>query len=219
MKFMPILLAISLLLTFLMPALAADASADEEMPNQELIVRLAGDVSADGTLLTLSMEPGAVATHAIRVYSEPSHTLLVVAVDQGFVDGLEAWQESWVEVDRPLASITTDLPDGRARVHVTGRPTADDRIAVYVYGTWPDGSIGETLVSDAKVGAGSFAFSTSLVTQGEGPTEYEHCCESANCSKMCKTCADKAFECCLLRDCCWIECGWGTASCTTAECG
>lgn len=191
-----------------------------EEPEKRLVYSIAGDVSADGNLLTLSIKPGEVATHAIRVFSEPSHTLLVAVIDRDFGLKADAWRSSWIKVDRPLALVTTDLFDGQPRVHVTGRPKSDDRIAVYVYGSWPDGSVGETLVSDARVGQESFSFSTSIV-QGEekgGFDTYWHCCQGGSCGEMCTTCNDKAFECCLLEGCCWIECGWYTAQCTP-NCG
>jgi hypothetical protein len=172
-----------------------------------LVVSVTGDVSADNKILTLSLEPGEIATHAIRVYSEPSHTLLVAVVDSELGKESDSWQSSWFEVDRPLALVTTDLPGGMPRVHVAGRPETDDRIAVYVYGTWPDGTVGETLISDAKVGQRSFAFSTSLVVdnakEGDVPRVYEHCCQGDNCSKMC-----------MMEGCCWIECGWDNPRCT-----
>ncbi len=196
------------------------AADEEEGKDAVLVHSIVGDVSEDGKLLTISLTPGEVATYAIRVFSEPSHVLLMAVIDSDFATKADAWRNSWIELEKPMALVTTDLPDGLARVHVPARPANDNRIAVYVYGSWPDGSVGEILVSDARVGQGSFAFSTSI-TAGDGTRDFglwEHCCQGGSCPLKCVTCESKAFDCCLLDGCCWIECGWGLPHCTCAEC-
>ncbi len=199
-----------LLLALCTPGLARAQSSDEVS-----VVALEGHRDPTGAT-TLGLRPGPVATHAIAVYSEPSHTLLTLVVDEAYAAspaGL-SWLDG-VHADEALARVTTSLPAAQPRVVVGGRPEGDRRIAVEVYGTWPDGSVEERLVADTPTPGDEFAFQTFVSADGS----FHHCCSGEHCSQKCTDCPGPRFSCCLLEGCCSIACGWGDpASCTCAEC-
>ncbi|HEX2252293.1 MAG TPA: hypothetical protein VHQ65_03390 [Thermoanaerobaculia bacterium] len=118
----------------------------------------------DGTKM-LHFEGGPVATNAVRIYSEPSHTLLFVAADKEFGEsgaGKTWWSES--EAEKAVARITTgDLPTAKLAAQVPKRPAGDQRIAVWVHGCWPDGTENDRLLADGWFPAGQdFGFSTAV---------------------------------------------------------
>lgn len=114
--------------------------------------------------LTLELSPGPAATRAIRVYSEPSHTLLAIVEDKDFAASPQGqkWRKEVSAQQAPRAGSVTDLPEGRPRLVLDSRPTTDDRIATWVFGDWPDGSAEDRLVGDGKVGNGDFEFSIAV---------------------------------------------------------
>lgn len=114
--------------------------------------------------LTLEITPGPAATRAIRIYSEPSHTLLAIVEDSGFSssDQGNKWRSEVLADQAPRSRSVTSLPEGRPRLIIEARPTTDDRIATWVFGDWPDGSVEDRLVGDGRVGNGDFEFSIAV---------------------------------------------------------
>jgi hypothetical protein len=170
----------------------------------------------DGDQLTLTLTPGPAATKAIRVYSEPSHTLLAIVIDDRFATTREG--KAWLDLyaaEKPAALITTQLPDGIAKVSVPARPPKDERVAIYVHGRWPDGTEKERLIADGTVGQGRFAFTTHALP-GEDP---QHCCNNANCVNNCTDCTGPRFTCCQMVNCCWIKCGTVIGGCSSVPSG
>lgn len=189
---------------------------------RDLVVAIEGELSLSG-ILALKLEAGPYTTKAIRIYSEPSHTLLALVTDRSFSESVEgaAWSEQTLAQTMALASIITKLPEGQPLIHLQGRPEKDERIVVEVFGDWPDGSSELRTMADALVGSGDFSFSTYIETSGleKAGIQIEHCCQGGSCKKQkCKECESFAFTCCLLPDCCWIECGH-VSGCSCAECG
>lgn len=127
------------------------------------VIWLKGEAGPAGAL-TLSIIPGALATQALRIYSEPSHTLLALVLDGDFVklgDG-EKWRVQKVD-EEPRATAITKLPEAVARLTVEAAPKDDTRIAVHVRADWPNGKVEDRIVADALVGdLSKFEFSVSL---------------------------------------------------------
>lgn len=187
---------------FLMLPAFVVASADDHQTGW--LITVSSDVVAGGQQrlrVTLGDCPEVV---AVRVFSEPSHSLLAAAIDGRFAATLagKEWLAS-VESGSPGAPLlTTQLPGADFVVQAHGRPAEDSRISVWMLGTWGNEGQGERLVADALVGAGPFHFSAA---RGEGEA-IEHCCSGFPCPRMCVTCKGPAFTCCL-SPCCEISCG------------
>lgn len=145
-----------------------------------LLCRVSGRTLENGQWL-LSVEPGPVATRAIRIYSEPSHTRLFYVMDSRLMATLEgaAWLAG-IAPDKVLPGMvvlgsTTQLPDGSPSAQLPARPAGDDRISVWVYGDYPSGLVQDNLVAEDVVSSSNFGFSAYVNPM----TEYSHCC---NCN-------------------------------------
>ena len=126
-----------------------------------LAVRAVGAVLENGGY-ELAVEPGKLATRALRVYSEPSHTLLLVLSDTEFAGTSEGGRWRAALDEKPMATILTELPSGEVRVQLPRRPTTDDEIAIWIYGIGSDGFEADRLISYGKVGFGGFEFSSYI---------------------------------------------------------
>lgn len=168
--------------------------------------------TADAATLVLQLQAGPVATRGVRVYSEPSHTLLLMAIDAAFYaeEAGKAWVAENRNVENAAALIAPQLPGSIASVIVPARPITDTRVAVWVFGTWPSGKTADQLKADGLVGAGSFSFASSIPPNVTDPDDPVHCCEGNGCSQMCVECSGPRFSCCLNTPpgCCDIGCGW-----------
>lgn len=153
----PVLCMLSLVGTM---AFATSLAAQQ---TKELVIGVSGEL-ASPKQYNLTLEPGSVADRAIRVYSEPSHTFLVLVLNSGLKNDVSfsSWEESTTSFDQPRATIVTPLPLGRPRVTIQPPPEDDFAISVWVYGTWLDGTVEDRLVAEAKVGIPDFEFSTYL---------------------------------------------------------
>jgi len=200
----------------LLLGLNAVSALAAEGDEKELGIHISGAPSG-AKALTVTLEVGSFASQAVRVYSEPSHTLLLLAIDNGFESSREgvAWQNAVQEV--AAAKLSVHLPGSQPRVTIPARPPKDDRIAVWVYGSWSVEEAEDRLLADALVGEGAFDFTTYLARNEEGALRAtEHCCSSGGCGSMCRSCTGPKFSCCLLgppESCCWVKCGW-LPSCT-----
>lgn len=115
-----------------------------------------------GGIFTLEIVPGAAATEAIRVYSEPSHTLLTVVEDADFAETEPGkYWHSQVFAENPRSASKTRLPEGRPRMQLAPRPATDDRIVAWVYGSWQDGKVEDRKAGEKTVGSGAFEMSLS----------------------------------------------------------
>jgi hypothetical protein len=174
-------------------------------------VEVIGVVSHDGVAshdaLQLSVISGSVVTRGLRIYSEPSHTLLLVEVDAEFVKTAagKAWLEE-IQSSKAQAVVTDSLPGARPRVSMRARPKTDNAVSVYVYGSWPDGVVDERLISYGTVGNADFHFTTSI--DAADTSDPTHCCSGGSCSQMCVDCSGAFFSCCLDPYCCTIKCGF-----------
>ncbi len=191
-------LAFLLFMVCAVPPAAAGGPQGHELA----VVDLRGDVGPGGQL-KLYIKPGPAATASLRIFSEPSHTLLAVVMDPGFAS--QPRGKALLEEQEGAAVVVTDLPQGQPALQVAGRPAGDDRIAVYVTGASGE----EQLAADARVGGGAFHFSTALV-EGGG---FRHCCQGGPCGEVCTGCRAAAFTCCLTETCCEAVCGQGGSCC------
>lgn len=189
------------------------------------VVSVKGENHKDGTM-TLTITPGSPASRAIRVYSEPSHTLLAVMEDSKYASTEEGrqWRSKTIAEQQPRSGILTRLPGGPVQLHLDGRPVLDDRVAVWVNGVWRGVPFEDMLVADAVVGNADFGYSIAvpLVAAGDtfgGPSkQWEHCCVGSGCwsGQVCTICNTPYFTCCTLGICCSVECYW-VPSCTCAD--
>jgi len=204
------------LLLFLVLAKTLRASAQETIlppvgsPGDPRVkaVQLVG--APYGDQLKLTITPGPAATKAIRIYSAPSGLLLAIVIDSAFADAAEG--QSWLQRYRkeaPASVLAVSLPTEGAEAIVPSRPPDDDRIVVYVNGSWPDGTMKDRLMADGTVGNGDFAF-TTYALPGEDPT---WCCNNQYCSNNCADCPGPSFTCCQQQGCCWIKCGTVIGGC------
>lgn len=170
--------------------------------NPKHVFGIAIEGSVQRGYLTLNAQLGKVIKHAVRVYSEPSHTLLVGIADTGFAAS-EAGK-SWKSYFKVSNLITGPLVDTQPSVTVQARPPSDDRIAIWAAGfdVAPDE---EFLIADGTVGNGAFKFATYIDPQE--PADPTHCCSGGGCTEMCEDCTGPAFTCCLNTPCCAIACG------------
>lgn len=183
------------------------AAASGPQDHQVSVVDLRGDVVAGGQL-RLYIQPGPAATRSLRIFSEPSHTLLAVVIDTQFAKQPQG--KALLQEQKGMAVAVTDLPEGQPALQVPGRPAGDDRIAVHVIGMSGE----EELAADALVGAGPFHFSTAFVDGGpKAGGGIRHCCQGGPCTEMCTECGTPAFTCCLTDSCCDIFCGWAGTCC------
>ena len=199
-------LAALLVLALLVFVSTGASSAEPEDLN--LAVRVQGTIGKGGSL-RLAVETGSVATRSLMVFSEPSHTLLLLIVDEVFAttDVGRDWLAGLRTSTKPVVTVTTTLPNGEPLVEIKGRPASDDRIVVWALGRDGTGKPTEMLVADAQVGNRGFGFST-FVERGTDAL-YRHCCDSEVCGKNCVECGSPKFTCCLNAppmECCWIGC-------------
>lgn len=196
---------------------------NEQGEPRSLIVRVGGNTRADGAL-ELSVIPGPLATHAIRIYSEPSHTLLAVAMDATFAktDAGKSWRARYAATT--LAFVTTeklgtasDLKNDLPAVLFTilGRPASDTQINAHVTSDrWPNvGTLSEYDAVTYNVGP-SFSFSAFI---NHYTIQKEVCCSTSNCS-VCSDCYLRPTKCCGTTTtsgsiCCAVFCS--QADCTT----
>jgi hypothetical protein len=205
-------------------AVVAPAAAQQ---TSELVVGVSGELVSPKQY-NLALEPGSVADRAIRVYSEPSHSFLLLVLDsdlKGEAD-LSSWEESIASTSEPRATTVTSLPLGRPRVMIQPPPEEDFAISVWVYGSWPDGTIEDRIVAEAKVDLTEFEISTyhlsDPVEKGGGPGQQMHCCSSACCPQKCVTCSGRKYSCCVTApqpsSCCFAECGWDSSCGANCDC-
>lgn len=206
---------INSLISLVVSVLLSTGLLAAEVAEQNLAVRLQGTLGKGGSL-RLAVETGSVASRSLMVFSEPSHTLLLLVVDTEFAR-TEAGRD-WLDVlkskSQPIVTVTTTLPNAEPLVETKGRPLSDDRIAVWVLGQDGAGKHTEMLVADAQVGNREFGFST-FIDPGTG-ARITHCCEGAVCGKNCVECTGPRFTCCINAppmDCCWIGCNWVSCPC------
>ena len=158
-----------------------------------------------GASLQIFLDAGPVVTKAMRIYSEPSHTLLVYFIDSAFKQtgpGKE-WIASVIG-SSGAACVTTTLP-GSGSVQVPARPLEDDRIAVWANGTWPTLGEKDQLVADGKIGNRDFHFTTSIprtAASGISPDTLYHNCCTGLCGTGCIDCTSHRFTCCIGAACC-----------------
>lgn len=195
----PLMICIISLGTFLLARSSEGATAPGKIFVQEIV----GHVQ--GSSLQIAITTGPIVTKAMRVYSEPSHTLLVYLLDSEFSRTGEAksWITSCIGPKPNAPSLTTDLPNASPAIQVGARPSEDDRIAIWINGLWPHVGERDVLIADGKVGNGDFHFTTSIpkeLVAGATPDDPTNCC-TGTCGTGCIDCPGPRFTCCLIPSC------------------
>jgi hypothetical protein len=185
---------------------------------RELAFAMKGEVSASGKFLNVRAELGTGVTRAIRVYSEPSHTLLGVFVSNNVEDEK---QRNWRDENLAGVGRVMEFPfqeKATAMLQMHRAPASDTAIQMIVFGSWPDGKEEERPVTvNTKVDKFAFAYAT---TAGNF---VKLCCGTGldGCARACTTCTDAGnLTCCTLQvadpNCGW--CGKNEASCVSKSC-
>jgi hypothetical protein len=117
---------------------APDIPPDISPSGSVLAVHVRGIALPNGDMW-YEIDPGPLATRAVRMYSEPSHTRIAMVVDPDYKNSPEgqAWMASLAD-DRldEVAYATGSLPDAHLRFQVTPPPASDNRIWVWVNGNF-----------------------------------------------------------------------------------
>ena len=175
-------------------------------------------------LLNTTITVGEGITKAFRIYAEPSHTLLLLAVDA--TEMSEPRQTLWWR-----HSIGTDLPSRVAFARVPGLvgktlnlqsrsyPQSDTHLDIYVYGVWPDGEERDALFGHFYVKR-PFSFSYKIGRDpGTMSTLDLFCCGTppsgctGDCTTSCKpqdihSCCEKTEAPCGNCGKTYAQCGW-----------
>jgi hypothetical protein len=106
-----------------------------------------GRRTPDGTLI-LTMEMGRLFTRGVKVYSEPSHTLVLAGMTRE-----QASTAAGLELKRRSLSFTGTFPDTIHRFELPVIVPSDDVLLVYCIR-----ETGDYLVAAGRVTAGEFAF-------------------------------------------------------------
>lgn len=183
------------------------AGLDSNGGEQLQLIRVSGFSEPSGIRLTLEVGRQAfemLDIESIRVYSEPSHTLMASVARHGAVmkdDGQKA------------ASLTLpSLADAAPIVLTTARRSPEDvQVIVYMVGAWPDGTTSERAVAGGKVGFSAFDFTAWVGSEYMTGkiTTIRQCCNSYECaSQVCAVCSPFRFSCCVCGEpeCCFAEC-------------
>ena len=188
-------------------------------------IAVSGHVQKNGNLM-LSVVPGPIVTNALRLYSEPSHTLLLAIVDHEYqrtTEGRRWWEEtlapqlkrradpltpSELLSETPVALVTGPLPEANPTVQIKARPPTDDSIAIWVNGSFRPEIDQDLLLGVGKVGSRDFDFSgwlavdTKLASSAAGRLHVSleggdlWCC--GQMGQPCSACASCSnFTCCL----------------------
>ena len=187
-----------------LPVAAAEPSAES------LIVGVKGVQKGRGIQLQVQ---GGFATRGIRIYSEPSNTLLAVFIDSAFqktADGQNWLSAALSESENRDDSLVVsgELPGLLSNLSPSPRPAGDDEIIVWVNGSWPDGSEEDRLVAQNRSVGNNFGFSVNAVDNPSVAGGVQVCCSGVTCGGVCRTCPTTTFTCC---------CGCGII-CASVDC-
>lgn len=122
-----------------------------------LLVRVKGSTAADR--MRLEVAPGAAIDRAVRIYSEPSHTLVAVVIDPDFrrsTAGTE-WllRATTGSTGHAIATRSLRGSETEFSLPATVRAAGDEAFAVWAYGERFD----DRLVVDVKVNPADWGFS------------------------------------------------------------
>lgn len=187
-----------------------------EMQSGEILLgRLRARLDGDQVRLTVDLGPK---VDALRVYSEPSHTLLADVAR-------EAFRRRLMRDNNPTPAgpgtdrVTTVEPSTNDPVtlYVPKPPRGDHSISVIATSSlWSTGGgTAERELGEIEVGDSRYAFAMKIAPNG--PVTY--CCEETNCSGVCSTCYTRPTKCCGTTiietggTCCAVFCG--IASCAS----
>ena len=203
---------------------APGSNGDEPQPKCRAVnssdaraMHVAASVSGDlvDGKLKLVVTPGILATKGVRIYSEPSHTPLAVVVREDFraSDEGRAWMARNAAEGKPGFG-SYDKSGVSFEFLRPMRPETDDRISVWLNGSWPDtNEQREMIVADAKVKRESFGIKVGYRPDSGGFTTMTmRCCTDSYCGTMCIECEGPRMTCCTgqFDCCCYVACGWST---------
>jgi len=136
-----------------------------------LIAHMGGTLLPNGQMW-YELDGGPVATRAIRMYSEPSHTRVAMVADPAFLATSEgsAWMASLSgELTQDVTYSTTPMSDAHPRFQQPAVPDGDTWIALWVYGDY-FGTVEDRLVAEQFIGSGRDFGSSAYLVPGARPS-------------------------------------------------
>lgn len=183
-------------------------------------MNLAGSQSGPNSMnLTIAIDQGEV--HGVRVFSEPSHTLLAVLADSSATDAQAGGTWYSTNVVPSLASRTGVMrmplvPGAVAAIQTAIAPVSDDHVDVFVFGQWAlaqSAPSEDHLLISMYVNLRAFSFGTkAFATSGVSPLiEYQVNCGQPPCEDSI-ICNGRA----PVGTCCGYS-SWSCPNCTQAQ--
>jgi hypothetical protein len=205
MKILVAFLVIALGLAQAVPGQTGSSSSDGVSSDAVLAVHFRGLVLPSGQMW-YELDPGPIATRAIRMYSEPSHTRLAMVVDPEFKNSAagKAWMDS-LPADRiqEVAFSTGSLPDAHPRFQISAPPGSDWWVSVWVNGNYFGLDEDRLVAKQALMGEMNFGSSVYITPEGV----IERCCDCHNGTKSCDYCdSNQFYNCCYFQGGCQIYC-------------
>lgn len=231
-----LLLILSLLSQDRLLAQTAAASEDPRV-GKTLIAEVEGVYREDRTL-DLTIRRGPAATNAVRLFSEPSHTLLAVLIDSEYLKTSSgaAFLSAAKSQGRPRIATSPLRTDSAGNVLpsttlIKGvhRPPSDDSLVLWVNSkivvtrglnidsspSEEEHAPGDQRVSTTELEAGKPFHFASYYDPATLTAEY--CCVSPDCGIICTSCDTRLYNCCTMpywKCCCLIHCPpWRCTDC------
>ena len=178
--------------------------------NDKISVALAGD--RESRSLSLTLWRGSLAS--VRVYSEPSHTLLGVYLNTAanFVETSGDWLAATFPREQrperfPIMRFAFTAGQKTQMQIFEWAPVSDRAVAVYLNGIWVTGDAAQPFTEQERAvtiqtDPNRFAFSIS-----SSLTDSELCCgEGSDCEYSCTTCkTGQTLACCFINE---TGCPW-----------
>ena len=164
-----------------------------------------------GNSLSLKLTAGAGKIQSVRVYSEPSHTLLGIILDKSVT---EAESVKWLSAGTAAVAkgaaqiVRSDLSEGSVTLVDGPAPPSTD-IAIYThlrafFAVKGSGVQSEEHELKTRTQPHNFAFTYRNFRESDGELDPQVCCGTGTC-QACTTCDGESFTCCQVS---------GSGSCT-----
>jgi hypothetical protein len=173
-------------------------------PDTVLAVHVKGIMLPNGQMW-YEIDPGPIATRAVRVYSMPSCTRVAMVVDPEYRKSPQGQEFMASLVDDAVNEVTLavgSLPDAHPRFQVTAPPSSDTWIEVWVNGNFF--GVEEDRVVSKQLLMGEANFGSAVYLRANGMVE--RCCECGSLPDVCQECGNHFYNCCVYYQYCEIHC-------------
>jgi hypothetical protein len=205
-----------------LPLCAQEAPSDAISPAERTLRPLPGEVpvafeitgspSASGRSTNLRLEVTSGDITALRVYSEPSHTLIAAFLDNS--DGEEASTRRAASFRFAKTDMIASMPlHAGTKVSTQGRRPAsgDVKLALLIRSRYAGETEDTEREANVRTNLDSFHFGFKQFA-----SFGQICCNGGDCGGNCRFCAGNNYACCLENGCTF--CGAATAYCSSDPC-